>query len=90
MPTYVIERTIPGAGAMSDAQWQEVAAKSNATIAADAPEAKWLHSYVTGEKLYCVYEAPNPESIYRHAECGGFPADAVNEVARMIDPSTGG
>lgn len=90
MPTYVIERTIPGAGAFSDAQWQEISAKSNATIATEAPEATWLHSYVTADKLYCVYEAPDPDPIHRHAECGGFPADAVHEVARMIDPSTAG
>lgn len=90
MPTYVIERTIPGAGAMSDAEWMEIAAKSNATIANDAPEAKWLHSYVTGDKLYCVYESPSEEAIYKHAECGGFPADAVNEVKRVIDPATAG
>jgi hypothetical protein len=90
MPTFVIERTIPGAGAMTDAQWQEVSAKSNATIANHALEATWLHSYVTNDKLYCVYEAPSADPIYTHAKCGGFPADAVNEVARMIDPSTSG
>jgi hypothetical protein len=90
MPTYVIERTIPGAGSMSDAEWQEIAAKSNSVIANDAPEATWLHSYVTGDKLYCVYESPGPEAILRHAQCGGFPADAVNEVKRIIDPATAG
>jgi hypothetical protein len=90
MPTYVIERTIPGAGAMSDEQWQEIAAKSNSVIASDAPEATWLHSYVTGDKLYCVYESPDEKAILKHAECGGFPADSVNEVKRMINPATAG
>lgn len=89
MPTFVIERTIPGAGKFSDQQWQAIAAKSNATIAEHAPEATWLHSYVTDDKLYCIYEAPTADPIHTHAQCGGFPADAVNQVARLIDPATG-
>lgn len=89
MPTFVIERTIPGAGGFTEEKWQEIAARSNATIAEYAPEATWLHSYVTDDKLYCVYDAPTADPIHTHAQCGGFPADAVNEVTLMIDPLTG-
>jgi hypothetical protein len=89
MPKYVIERTLPGAGDLSADDLQGIAAKSNGVLAHLGPEIHWLHSYVTDDKLYCVYVAPDPEIIMEHARCGGFPADSVTRVHSMIDPSTG-
>jgi hypothetical protein len=87
MPQYVIEREIPGIGNLSDAELQEAAKKSVAALKQMGPEIKWLHSYVTGDKLYCVYLAPNEETIREHARRGGFPANRVSAVRRLIDPS---
>ena len=89
MPKYVIERTLPGAGALSDEQLQEISAASNKVIRDMGPELRWLTSYVTDDKLYCVYVAPNEDIILDHARCGGFPADSIKKVSRVIDPSTG-
>jgi hypothetical protein len=90
MPQYVIEREIPGAGNLSDAELQEVARKSVGVLKEMGPEIKWLHSYVTGDKVYCVYLAPDEETIREHARRGGFPANRISAVRRMIDPSTAG
>jgi hypothetical protein len=89
MPKYVIERTLPGAGDLSDEQLQEISATSNKVIRDMGPDLRWLTSYVTDDKLYCVYVAPNEEIILDHARCGGFPADSIKKVSRVIDPSTG-
>jgi hypothetical protein len=89
MPKFVIERDLPGAGALSDGEIHDISAKSNKVISDLGPEIRWLHSYVTDDKLYCVYVAPDEDIIFEHARCGGFPADKVNRVVRVIDPSTG-
>jgi hypothetical protein len=89
MAEFVIEREIPGIGSMSDAEIKAAAKKSNAVLKEMGPEIKWLHSYVTGDKLYCVYLAPDEETVREHARRGGFPANRVSAVRRMIDPSTG-
>jgi len=88
MPEFVIEREIPGAGQMSDAEIQAVARKSVGILRDMGPAIKWLHSYVTGDKIYCVYLAPDEETVREHARRGGFPANRVSAVRRLIDPST--
>jgi len=88
MPQYVIEREIPGAGNLSDAELQAVARKSVGVLKELGPDIKWLHSYVTGDKVYCVYLAPDEETIREHARRGGFPANRISAVRRMIDPDT--
>ncbi len=88
MPQYVIEREIPGAGNLSDAELQAVARKSVGVLKDMGPEIKWLHSYVTGDKVYCVYLAPDEETVREHARRGGFPANRISAVRRMIDPNT--
>ena len=89
MPKFVIERDIPGLGNMSDEEIRKVSRKSNEVLAALGPQIQWLHSYVTGDKLYCVYLSPNEEMIREHAKRGGFPANRVSAVKRLIDPTTG-
>jgi hypothetical protein len=88
MPKYVIEREIPGAGSMSEAELQEVARKSVEVLKQMGPEIQWLHSYVTGDKVYCVYLAPNEATIREHAKRGGFPANRISAVRALMDPST--
>lgn len=88
MPKYVIERSLPGAGNLTDEEVCGVSQKSNEVLASMAPRAQWLHSYVTGDKLFCVYIADSPEAVREHASKGGFPCDAVHEVARTIDPTS--
>jgi hypothetical protein len=88
MPQYVIEREIPGVGDLSDAELQEVSRKSVSVLRDMGPEIKWLHSYVTGDKVYCVYLAPDEESIREHARRVGLPANRISAVRRLIDPST--
>ena len=88
MPEFVIEREIPGAGNLSDAELQDIARKSVGVLSDMGPKIKWLHSYVTGDKIYCVYLAPDEEAICEHARRGGFPANRVSAVRRMIDPTT--
>lgn len=88
MPKFVIEREIPGAGKMSDAELQEVSRKSVNVLKAMGPDIQWLHSYVTGDKIYCVYLAPDEATIREHARRGGFPANRVSAVRRLIDPSS--
>jgi Nickel responsive protein SCO4226-like len=89
MPKYLIERELPGAGALSDAELQAIAEKSNKIIAELGPEIRWLTSYVTDDKIYCVYVAPDEDILQEHARCGGFPVDTISRVATVIDPSTG-
>jgi hypothetical protein len=90
MPQYVIEREIPGAGNLSDAELQEVTRKSLGVLKEMGPEIKWLHSYVTGDKFYCVYLAPDEETVREHARRGGFPANRISAVRRLIDPNAAG
>jgi hypothetical protein len=90
MPQYVIEREIPGAGSLTDEQLQEVARKSVSVLKEMGPEIKWLHSYVTGDKVYCVYLAPDEKTIHEHARRAGLPANRVSAVRRLIDPSMAG
>jgi hypothetical protein len=88
MPKYVIEREIPGAGNMAAAELQAIARKSCSVLSAMGPQVQWLESYVTPDKIYCVYIAQNEEQVREHATRGGFPANRVSEVKRMIDPTT--
>jgi len=88
MPKYVIEREIPGAGNLSDADLKEISQKSLAVLKGMGPEIQWLQSYVTGDKVYCVYLAPDEAMIRAHAKQGGFPANRVSAVRRVIDPTT--
>jgi hypothetical protein len=89
MPKYVIERNIPGAGALSEAELHSIAAKSTQVLSDMAARAQWLQSYVTGDKIYCVYVAENEAAVREHAECGGFPANVISQVSSVIDPTTG-
>ena len=89
MPKYVIERELPGAGKLSAEELQGISAQSNKVIGDLGPEIKWLTSYVTDDKIYCVYVAPSEEILYEHARCGGFPANHIEQVSMVIDPSTG-
>jgi hypothetical protein len=89
MPKFMIERELPGAGKLSGDELQAISQKSNKVICDLGPEIRWLQSYVTDDKLYCVYVAPDEDILYEHARCGGFPADRVSRVAATIDPSTG-
>jgi cell division inhibitor SulA len=88
MPKFVIERELPGAGKLSADQLQGVAQKSCSVLRNLGPQIQWLESYVTDDKIYCVYIAPSAELIREHAKQGGFPANKVSEVRRMIDPTT--
>ena len=88
MPKYIIEREIPGAGNLSSADIQGISRKSCDILREMGPQIQWVQSYVTADKIYCVYIAPDEASIRRHAERGGFPADAINEVQNIIDPTT--
>jgi Protein of unknown function (DUF4242) len=87
--TYVIERTIPGAGSFSKEKLHDISVKSNGVLKDMGPDIQWVQSYVTGDKIYCVYKAKNADLIREHAKRGGFPADSVNEVDTMISPATG-
>ncbi|CAN7397302.1 DUF4242 domain-containing protein [Pararhizobium sp. LjRoot238] len=89
MPTYIIERNIPGANTLSADELKEISAKSNEVVAGLGVPYRWITSYVAGDKIYCVHEAESAGAIYKHARDGGFPADIVTEVAAVIDPSTG-
>jgi hypothetical protein len=88
MPKFVIEREIPGAGDLTDAQLKEIAQRSVAVIRGMGPEIQWLQSYVTGDKVYCIYLAPDEATIREHAKRGGFPANRISAVRRLIDPTT--
>ncbi len=88
MPKYVIEREIPGAGKMSPEQLQAVSQTSCGVLRQLGPEIQWVHSYVTDDKIYCVYNAPNEALVREHATKGGFPANKVSQVRTIIDPTT--
>ena len=88
MPRFVIERNIPGAADLTSEQLRDIAARSNAAIAALGERYEWIASYVAGDKFYCVHEADNAEVIREHARLGGFPADRVTEVTAIIGPTT--
>lgn len=88
MPRYIIEREIPDAGALSPAELESIAQRSCAVLQRLGPSIQWVQSYVTEDKITCVYIAPDAETIREHARLGGFPADRVLEVAAVIDPTT--
>ncbi len=88
MPKYVIERELPGLGLLSPEELAATAAQSNTVLAEMSPDIQWQHSYVTDDKMYCLYLAPDAETVREHARRGGFPADAVNQVGTVIDPTT--
>jgi hypothetical protein len=88
MPKYVIEREIPGAGKLSAAELKTISQKSCGVLQKLGPQIQWVHSYVTDDKLYCVYNAPNEEMVREHAVQGGFPANRISQVRSLIDPTT--
>lgn len=88
MPKYVIERELPGAGQIPAADMQGIAQKSCDILQELGPQIQWLESYVTDDKLYCIYIAPNAEMVKKHAEKGGFPANKISQIVRIIDPTT--
>ncbi|MEK6323691.1 MAG: DUF4242 domain-containing protein [Acidobacteriota bacterium] len=88
MPKFVIEREIPGAGNLSPQELQAISQTSCGVLQQMGPSIQWLHSYVTGDKIYCVYIAPNEEMIREHAQQGGFPANRISEIKSVIDPTT--
>jgi hypothetical protein len=87
MPKYVIEREIPGAGNLSAEELKGVS-QTSCNVLKDMSDIEWIHSYVTGDKVYCIYEAKNEELVREHARRGNFPADSVEEVHAVIDPTT--
>lgn len=88
MPKYVIERDIPGAGSLTAEQLHGISQTSCGVLSNLGPQIQWLHSYVTDDKIYCLYIAPNEAMVREHAKQGGFPANRVSEVKTMIDPTT--
>ena len=88
MPKFVIEREIPGAGNLSPAELQGISQKSCDVLKTMGPQIQWVQSYVTGDKVYCVYIAPTEEMIREHATQGGFPANRISEIKSVIDPTT--
>jgi Protein of unknown function (DUF4242) len=88
MPKYVIEREVPGAGDMSPAELTALSQQSCGVLNEMGPQIQWVQSYVTGDKIYCIYVAPNEEMVREHARRGGFPANQVSQVKAIIDPTT--
>ena len=88
MPKYVIEREVPGAGKLSPAELKAIAQTSCGVLRKLGPEIQWVHSYVTGDKIYCIYNAPSEDLIREHAAMGGFPANSIARVESIIDPVT--
>ncbi|MCE5232944.1 MAG: DUF4242 domain-containing protein [Mizugakiibacter sp.] len=88
MPKYVIEREIPGAGKLSPAELHGISQKSCGVLSAMGPQIQWVESYVTDDKIYCIYIAPNETMVREHARLGGFPANRVSEVKSVINPTT--
>lgn len=88
MPKFLIEREIPGAGKLTPAELRAISQKSCSVLQKMGSEIQWLQSYVTGDKIYCVYIAPNEEMVREHAAQGGFPANRVSQVTSTIDPTT--
>ena len=89
MPKYLIERELPGAGNLSEEELRAISQKSCSVLNQMGPQIQWVHSYVTDDKIYCLYVAPNEEMVREHARKGGFPANRISEVKNMIDPTTG-
>jgi predicted NBD/HSP70 family sugar kinase len=89
MSKYVIERIMPGAGRLSPGELRAASAVSNEALAALSPRVKWQQSFVTADKIFCVYIADDPDAVREHARLAGLPADAIHEVGAVIDPSTG-
>jgi hypothetical protein len=88
MPQYLIERNIPGAGGLSPEQLKGISQKSCGVLKELGPEIQWVHSYVTGDQIHCIYRAPNEQMIRDYATKGGFPADKISEIKTIIDPGT--
>jgi Protein of unknown function (DUF4242) len=88
MPKFVIERDIPGAGKLSPQQLQAISQKSCAVLQEMGPRIQWIHSYVTDDRIYCVYIAPDEDTVRKHAQQGGFPANRISQVRSVIDPTT--
>ena len=88
MPKFVIEREIPGAGNLSSEELQGISQKSCGVLRELGPQVQWVQSYVTDNKIYCIYVAPDEASVRKHAELGGFPANSVSVVRTVIDPTT--
>jgi hypothetical protein len=88
MPQYLIERNIPGAGKLTPAELKAISQKSCGVLSKMGPQVQWVHSYVTGDQIYCIYRAANEELVREHARQGGFPADRVSEIKTTIDPIT--
>ena len=89
MPKYLIERELPGAGKLTHDELVGISQKSNQVLSGLGPEIRWLQSFVTTDKIYCIYVAPDEDILVEHARCGGFPIDQVSVVSEVIDPSTG-
>jgi len=88
MPKYLIERNIPGAGKLTAEQLKAISQTSCGVLSKMGPQIQWVHSYVTSDKIYCVYIAPNEEMVREHAKQGGFPANVVTGISTIIDPAT--
>ena len=88
MPQYLIERNIPGAGKLTPAELKAISQKSCGVLNEMGPQIQWVQSYVLGDQIYCVYRAPNEAMVREHARLGGFPADRVEEIKTIIDPTT--
>jgi hypothetical protein len=88
MPKYVIERELPGAGKLTPEELKAISQKSCAVLRQLGPQIQWVHSYVTDDKIYCVYDAPSADAVRQHAQQGGFPANRISEVRSIIDPTT--
>lgn len=88
MPKFLIEREIPGAGSLTPQQLQAISQKSCSVLGGMGPQIQWVQSYVTGDKIYCVYIAPNEQMVREHARLGEFPANRVSEITSVIDPTT--
>ena len=88
MPKFVIERNVPGAGSLSDEELAAMSQKSCHALRRLGPQVQWLESFVTDDKIYCIYIAPDEATIREHAKLGGFPADSILAVRRIIDPTT--
>lgn len=88
MPKFVIERQIPGAGQLTASDLKSISQKSCGVLNSLGSQIQWIHSYVTDDRIYCVYQAPNEEMVRKHAELGGFPANRVDRVRTVIDPAT--
>ncbi len=88
MPKFIIERNIPNAGALSSDKLKAISQKSNEVLCKLGTDIQWVHSYVAGDKIYCIYIAPNEELIREHARLGGFPANSITQIANIIEPLT--